>query len=76
MAKVDYKRIWQDWKERQIRSFVLLHENAKIREDKYYLLERNKVAFELREMDRLDGTNEFDNLLHDLERANVNDPKQ
>lgn len=67
MAKVDYKKIWQDWKERQIRSFVLLHENAKIREDKYYLLERNKVAFELREMDRLDGTNEFHNLLHDLE---------
>lgn len=67
MAKVNYKHIWQDWKERQIRSFVLLHENAKIREDKYYLLERNKLAFELREMDRLDGTNEFHNLLHDLE---------
>lgn len=73
MTKIDYKKMWHEWKERQIRSFVLLHENAKIREDKYYLLERNKLAFELREMDRLDGTNEFHNLLHDLERANVNE---
>lgn len=73
MAKVDYKHIWQDWKERQMRSFVLLHENAKIREDKYCLLERNKVASELREMDKLDGTNEFQNLLHDLKTFNEED---
>ncbi|MCQ9300528.1 hypothetical protein NQ043_05125 [Staphylococcus hyicus] len=70
MTKVDYKRIWQDWKERKIRSFILLHENAKIRKDKYYSIERNKVAYELREMDILDGTQEFQNLLHDLESIN------
>lgn len=75
MTKIDYKHIWQDWKERKIRSFILLHENVKIRKDKYYSIERNKVAYELREMDELDGTQEFQNLLHDLERANVDDPK-
>lgn len=70
MVKVDYKHIWQDWKERKIRSFILLHENAKVRKDKCYSIERNKVAYELREMDELDGTQEFQNLLHDLERVN------
>ncbi|AJC95787.1 MULTISPECIES: hypothetical protein [Staphylococcus] len=70
MVKVDFKKIWQDWKKRRISNYILVHENAKISEEMYFLIERNKLAFELREMDRLDGTNEFENLLYDLESFN------
>ncbi|WP_274316439.1 hypothetical protein [Staphylococcus hyicus] len=75
MVKVDYKSIWEEWKKRQISNFILLHENAKIREEIYYLIERNKLAYVLREMDRLDGTNEFENLLYDLESINNKEEK-
>ncbi|UWF56042.1 hypothetical protein NZD48_08240 [Staphylococcus hyicus] len=73
--KVDYKRIWQDLKERKIRSFTLLHENAKVKKDKYYVIELNKLSSELCEMDTLDGTQDFQNLLHDLKRVHDDDPK-
>lgn len=76
MAKIDYKHIWQDWKERQMRHFVSMYANAKLSDEKELIRKCNLKRAELIEMDKYDGTNEFHNLLHDLERANVNDPKQ
>ncbi|MCE4971850.1 hypothetical protein KJB49_11290 [Staphylococcus chromogenes] len=76
MAKVDYKRIWQDWKERQMRLFVSMYANAKLSDEKELIRECNLKRAELIEMDKYDRTNEFHNLLHDLERAKVNDFKQ
>ncbi|MDT0739748.1 hypothetical protein [Staphylococcus chromogenes] len=67
MAKIDYKHIWQDWKERQMRLFVSMYANAKLSDEKELIRECNLKRAELLEMDRLDGTKTFQNLLHDLE---------
>lgn len=66
MAKVDYKRIWQDWKERQMRLFVSMYANAKLSDEKELIRECNLKRTELIEMDKYDGTQEFHNILHDL----------
>lgn len=76
MEKIDYKHIWQDWKGRQMKLFVSMYANANLSGKKELIRKCNLKRSELIEMDKLDGTNEFYNLLHDLERGNVNDPKQ
>ncbi|PNY87122.1 hypothetical protein [Staphylococcus agnetis] len=84
MANVDYKRIWQDLKEECIEDYIMLQGYIRVlqsyirihpRIERYKSL-LTKTEMILKRMDELDGTQEFQNLLHDLERANVNDLKQ
>ena len=56
--------------------FVSMYANANLSGKKELIRKCNLKRAELIEMDKLDGTNEFYILLHDLERGNVNDPKQ
>ncbi|NHM92462.1 MULTISPECIES: hypothetical protein [Staphylococcus] len=69
MAKVDYKDIWQDWKERQMRHFVSMYANANLSGKKELIRKCNLKRAELIEMDKYDGTQDFQNLPHDLKRG-------
>lgn len=64
MAKVNYEKIWKDHKENKIKTYIKLHngEQGLIR----WQASRD-LAIELSEMDSRDGTNEFGNLLYDLQ---------
>lgn len=77
MTKVDYKRIWQELKEERIEEYIMtqdfIFEYPNI---EYYKIYLALLTMILKRMDMLDRTAEFHNLLHDLERANVNDFKQ
>lgn len=55
MAKVDYKNAWQKLKEEKISDYITWP-NAEKRDD-------------ILRMDELDGTHEFSNLLHDMNRS-------
>ncbi|UXU77304.1 hypothetical protein MUA27_10535 [Mammaliicoccus sciuri] len=70
MGKVDYKNAWQTLKEEKIRKFVKLH-NLIIKgyEDEGDYLRHQEQCQELIEMDMRDNTNEFSNLLHDMNRS-------
>ncbi len=70
MAKVDYKNAWQTLKEEKIRKFIKLH-NLIIKgyEDEGDHLRHQEQYQELIEMDTWDNTNEFSNLLHDMNRS-------
>ncbi|PTH38731.1 hypothetical protein [Staphylococcus agnetis] len=77
MTKVDYKRIWQELKEERIEEYIMLQEfNRQYPNVGFYKNYSTTLMMILKRMDMLDRTAEFHNLLHDLERANVNDPKQ
>ncbi|MCD9070642.1 hypothetical protein [Staphylococcus chromogenes] len=77
MAKVDYKRIWQEFKQQRIEEYVMLQrffqKYPRIGEYKTFL---KLAAYDLKSMDKLDGTKEFENLLHGLRRLHGDDPKQ
>lgn len=55
MAKVNYEKAWQTLKEEKINDYIT-YPNAEKRDD-------------LLRMDQLDGTNEFSNILHDMNRG-------
>ncbi len=64
---INYQKAWQELKEEKTQYFILLH-------DAYmaHQLENQRVALNvtrqtLLKMDKLDSTNEFSNLLSDLE---------
>ena len=69
MAKVNYEKEWHKLKEGKIRKFVKLH-NLIIKgyEDEGDYLRHQEQYQELIEMDMRDNTNEFSNILHDLNR--------
>lgn len=77
MAKVDYKRIWQELKEEHIKEYIVLlgfiGRHPRIERYKSLL---TKTEMILKRMDELDCMNDFDNLLHDLRRLHGDDPKQ
>ncbi|WP_419790693.1 hypothetical protein RCF73_09480 [Staphylococcus chromogenes] len=77
MVKVDYKHIWQEFKEQRIEEYVMLQrfiqKYPRIGEYKTF---SKLIAYDLKSMDKLDGTKEFNNLLHDLRRLHGDDPKQ
>ncbi|PTG93706.1 hypothetical protein BU643_06350 [Staphylococcus chromogenes] len=84
MAKVDYKKIWQELKEECIEDYIMLQGYIRVlqsdtqrfpRIEHYKSLSTN-IEETLKRMDMLEGTNEFDNLLHDLRRLHGDDPKQ
>ncbi|QMP81517.1 hypothetical protein SAP3_8 [Staphylococcus phage SAP3] len=68
MAKVDYKRIWQEFKEERIEEYVMLQEfNHQYPNVEFYKIYSTTLAMILKRMDMLDRTAEFHNILHDLE---------
>lgn len=79
MKDKDYKRAWLELKEKKLQDYVKLHRsvNQIIKpNNQYYLFQianamvsKNVLARYLKYMDELDGTNEFQNLLNDLERG-------
>lgn len=77
MAKVDYKSIWQELKEKKINEYIMFQGYLRRHPHKenYKLLVTN-IKSTLKRMDKLDGTNEFDNLLDDLRRLHGDDLKQ
>ncbi|WP_194745904.1 hypothetical protein [Staphylococcus chromogenes] len=70
MAKIDYKKMWHEWKDVQIEHFIKLHTNAINSKNERVIGQCNLKRAELLEMDKYDGTQEFQNLLHDLESFN------
>lgn len=68
MKDKQYKDAWQELKEKKIEKFTKLH-NLIInhREDEGDFLRYTEQQDELFYMDNKDGTNEFGNLLSDLE---------
>lgn len=76
MKDKDYKRAWLDFKEEKIKEYVLRHNQLK---QTSVLEARNlsikemmwSLKYDLQRMDEMDGTNEFKNLLYDLERGEV-----
>lgn len=76
MKDKDYKRAWLDFKEEKIKEYVLRHDQLK---QTSVLEARNlsikemmwSLKYDLQRMDEMDGTNEFKNLLYDLERGEV-----
>lgn len=67
MKDKEYKDAWKMLKEEKIRYFILLHDAYKV-----HRLERQRIPLNvtrqiLLQMDKLDNTNEFSNLLSDLE---------
>ena len=77
MKDKQYKEIWQTFKDERIQEYIKLHRtvNQIIKPNNQYhlfqianaMVGRNDLAHILKEMDKLDNTNEFSNLLSDLE---------
>lgn len=64
MAKVNYEKIWKDHKEKKIEKYIKLHSG----EQGLITWQASRdLAIELSEMDSQDGTNEFGNVLYDLQ---------
>ncbi|WP_239700265.1 hypothetical protein [Mammaliicoccus sp. D-M17] len=64
MAKVNYEKIWKDHKESKIKTYIKLHNG----EQGLITWQASRdLAIELSEMDSRDGTNEFGNVLYDLQ---------
>ncbi|WP_239700334.1 hypothetical protein [Mammaliicoccus sp. D-M17] len=67
MAKVNYEKIWKDHKERKIEKYIKLHNG----EQGLITWQASRyLAIELSEMDSRDGTNDFENVLYDLQMMN------
>ncbi|MEB7677876.1 hypothetical protein NGB25_12260 [Staphylococcus saprophyticus] len=68
MKDREYKHAWQELKEKKIEKFTKLHNLIINRhEDKGDYLRYIEQTNELLDMDNADNTNEFSNLLSDLE---------
>ncbi|WP_336832966.1 hypothetical protein [Staphylococcus pseudoxylosus] len=66
MKDREYKDAWQELKEEKIRYFILLHDAYKVHQLERQRIPLNVTRQTLLDMDKLDGTNEFSNLLSDL----------
>lgn len=67
MKDREYKNAWQKLKEEKIQYFILLHDAYKVHQLEGQRIPLNVTKQTLLKMDKLDGTNEFSNLLSDLE---------
>lgn len=77
MKDKQYKEVWQKFKDERIQDYIKLHRtvNQIIKpKNQYHLFQianamvgKNNLEHILKQMDKLDGTNEFSNLLSDLE---------
>ncbi|PKI11016.1 hypothetical protein CW747_02440 [Staphylococcus shinii] len=66
MKDREYKDAWQELKEEKIRYFILLNDAYKVHQLERQRIPLNVTRQTLLQMDKLDGTNEFSNLLSDL----------
>lgn len=76
MKDREYRYAWEKFKEMRMQEYIKLHRtvNQIIKpNNQYYLFQvanamvgKRDLAHMLKEMDKLDGTNEFSNLLSDL----------
>ena len=66
MKDREYKEAWQTLKEEKIRYFILLNDAYKVHQLERQRIPLNVTRQTLLQMDKLDGTNEFSNLLSDL----------
>ncbi|WP_436883697.1 hypothetical protein [Mammaliicoccus sciuri] len=79
MAKVNYEKVWKSLKEKRIQEYIKLHQTcnqAVTPNNQIHLfsianamVSKKDLAHILNEMDKLDGTHEFSNLLHDMNRS-------
>ena len=79
MKDKDYKSLWIKLKEKKLKEYVEVHRsvNQIIKpNNQYHLFQianamviKNELNRDLKYMDQLDGTHEFQNLLSDLERG-------
>ena len=77
MKDREYKDVWQTFKEMRMQEYIKLHRtvNQIIKPNNQYhlfqianaMVGKKDLAHILKEMDKLDGTNDFNNLLSDLE---------
>ena len=67
MKDKEYKDAWQELKVEKIRYFILLHDAYKVHRLERQRIPLNVTRQTLLQMDKLDNTNEFSNLLSDLE---------
>lgn len=80
MRDKDYKRAWLELKENKLQEYVKVHRsvNQIITPNNQYqlfqianaMVSKNELIRDLKYMDQLDGTHEFQNLLSDLEACN------
>lgn len=71
MAKTNFKKCWQELKENKINHFTTLYYNAVENPEDLYLTKlANREIAELKAMDKMDGTHDFENVLHVLKRRN------
>lgn len=80
MKDKDYKSLWIKLKEKKLKEYVEVHRsvNQIIKpNNQYHLFQianamviKNELNRDLKYMDELDGTHEFQNLLSDLEACN------
>ena len=78
MRDKDYKRAWLELKGKKLKEYVEVHRsvNQIIKPNNQYhlfqianaMVSKNELSRDLKYMDQLDGTHEFQNLLSDLER--------
>lgn len=79
MKDKDYKRAWLELKEKKLKEYVKVHRSVNkilTPNNQYQLFQianamvsKNELIRDLKYMDQLDGTHEFQNLLSDLERG-------
>lgn len=79
MRDKDYKRAWLELKEKKLQEYVKVHRsvNQIITPNNQYqlfqianaMVSKNELIRDLKYMDQLDGTHEFQKLLSDLERG-------
>jgi hypothetical protein len=79
MRDKDYKRAWLELKEKKLKEYVKVHRsvNQIITPNNQYqlfqianaMVSKNELSRDLKYMDELGGTHEFQNLLSDLERG-------
>ncbi|MFD7312042.1 hypothetical protein ACRS4C_00415 [Staphylococcus epidermidis] len=80
MRDKDYKRAWLELKEKKLKEYVEVHRsvNQIITPNNQYqlfqianaMVSKNELSRDLKYMDQLDGTHEFQKLLSDLEACN------
>lgn len=68
MSKVNYEKIWKDHKESKIKTYIKLHNGE---QGLISFKAQQELAKELTEMDGRDGTNDFGNLLYDLQKMKM-----
>lgn len=68
MKDREYREAWKKLKEKKIRYFIVLYDAYKTHQLDRQRIPLNVIRQTLLQMDELDGTHEFSNLLDDMNR--------